>query len=423
MSRPKSTPVLVDPEFEALIPPLSAEECSQLESNLRDHGLQSPLVVWQPPDQKDRFILLDGHHRLKILKKLDTNPSERYFDHFDFQDPTEPIFRDVENDGRPRQIMSREDAKLWILRNQAGRRNLSASQRAALAVEMEKLLAVEAKKRQGTRTDIQEKLPEGSEGQARDKAADIYSVSPRYVQDAKKIAKQSPETFAEVKAGTVTLSEAKRGLYDGLSKPSDCKICGQHFDSKSQLKKHGRTEHNISVEQLSAFLNPEQQKKISDAVESAGPETKLPVSESKISSATFPRTNPVRNVYNAADLIFDCGYKILTVNKDIQSDENLMSVLEEARQFFKYTMLAARGEIEKWKNRGNGNKYTEEEMAAQSEEEKKVRSLENHFGKVGLPMYITRDTAKLQEKWHVHFRPLKEEQVKKLADLIERGQA
>lgn len=38
----------IDPEFKALIPPLSAEERAQLEENIMAEGCRDPLVVWSP---------------------------------------------------------------------------------------------------------------------------------------------------------------------------------------------------------------------------------------------------------------------------------------------------------------------------------------------------------------------------------------
>jgi len=38
--------IIVDPEFERLIPPLSEQELRQLECSLLDDGALSPLVVW-----------------------------------------------------------------------------------------------------------------------------------------------------------------------------------------------------------------------------------------------------------------------------------------------------------------------------------------------------------------------------------------
>ena len=51
------------------------------------------------------------------------------------------------------------------------RRQLSASELAFVALEIEKYEAGEAKKRQGARTDIKALMPEGLGQQARDKAA------------------------------------------------------------------------------------------------------------------------------------------------------------------------------------------------------------------------------------------------------------
>ena len=55
------------------------------------------------------------------------------------------------------------------------------------------LLEQQAKERQGTRTDIREKLPEGSTGKASEHAAAAVKVNPRYVSDAKRIAEKAPE--------------------------------------------------------------------------------------------------------------------------------------------------------------------------------------------------------------------------------------
>jgi hypothetical protein len=70
--------------------------------------------------------------------------------------------------------------------------SLRASQRAAIAVDLEPLFAKEAKERQGTRTDLVANLPLSSDaGKTRDKAADIMNVSPRSVQDAKRLKQEN----------------------------------------------------------------------------------------------------------------------------------------------------------------------------------------------------------------------------------------
>ena len=53
--------IVIDAEFAALIPPLSAEERQQLEENVVEHGgARDPLVVWA---SKGKLTLLDGHNR------------------------------------------------------------------------------------------------------------------------------------------------------------------------------------------------------------------------------------------------------------------------------------------------------------------------------------------------------------------------
>jgi ParB-like chromosome segregation protein Spo0J len=63
----KNNPIIIDPEFSSLVPPMSVDSLAQLEQNIRAEGLRDNLTVWF--DGKNR-ILLDGHHRWEILNKL-----------------------------------------------------------------------------------------------------------------------------------------------------------------------------------------------------------------------------------------------------------------------------------------------------------------------------------------------------------------
>ncbi len=64
------------------------------------------------------------------------------------------------------------------------------------------------------------KLPQVFERQptAREEAAKAVGVSPSYVQIAKKIRTEAPEVFQRLKAGTITLQDAKREV---AKKPTD----------------------------------------------------------------------------------------------------------------------------------------------------------------------------------------------------------
>jgi hypothetical protein len=88
----------IDPEFKALIPPLSAIEFATLESSILEEGCRDPLVVWT-----EEKILIDGYNRYAICVAH----------------------------GIPYQIVemsfnSRNAVKVWMLLNQLGRRNLTS---------------------------------------------------------------------------------------------------------------------------------------------------------------------------------------------------------------------------------------------------------------------------------------------------------
>ena len=115
--------IKIDKEFESLIPPLSAEEFQQLEENCLRDGIRDALIVWE---QDGNDILIDGHNRFRIVGKHPTL-------HFNI---------------RRMEFADRDAAKLWIIRNQLGRRNLDAPQRCELALLAKPLIAEKAKEKQ-----------------------------------------------------------------------------------------------------------------------------------------------------------------------------------------------------------------------------------------------------------------------------------
>lgn len=114
----------------------------------------------------------------------------------------------------------------FVLSLNLARRHLNSSQCAFVALEVERVLAEEAKERQienGKNNALnltqfqecrnQEKIPDSGdvkpEPQARDKAASIVgNTNARYIQDAKKIEREAPEVKALVMSGTVNITEA-----------------------------------------------------------------------------------------------------------------------------------------------------------------------------------------------------------------------
>ena len=122
--------IKVDEEFRNLIPAMSRDERQQLEANLIADGCREPLTLWGE-------TLVDGHNRHEICTRLSIS-FETVQVHFD----------------------RRNDAVIWIIRNQFGRRNLPDYERAKLALRLKPAIAEKAKERQGERTDIKQKSAE-----------------------------------------------------------------------------------------------------------------------------------------------------------------------------------------------------------------------------------------------------------------------
>lgn len=102
---------VIDPEFQSLIPPPTAKELAGLETSILELGCRDALVVWQ-----ERGILLDGHNRLAIC--------EAHSVPFKIHKSSFP---------------DRTAAKIWMIKNQVGRRNLSITQRSLCAAKLETL--------------------------------------------------------------------------------------------------------------------------------------------------------------------------------------------------------------------------------------------------------------------------------------------
>ena len=110
--------IIIDKEFNALIPPLTDEEYNGLEESILNEGCRDSLVAWNG-------ILIDGHNRHEICTKhnLDYDILEKEFE-------------------------NRDTVKEWIIINQFSRRNLSAYDRALLALKYKPIFEKKARERQ-----------------------------------------------------------------------------------------------------------------------------------------------------------------------------------------------------------------------------------------------------------------------------------
>lgn len=180
-----------------IFPIMSGEEYGALVDSVRESGLLEPIIV-----TKDG-LLLDGRHRLFAC--LDAE--------------VEPDWRTYEGD----------DPAGYAFTTNAKRRNLTPAQRATIAVQYEEYQSKLAKERQraalaaGNRTkhatpgqtsivvnSPQSKQTAPPAPKARDIAAVAAGVGSQVVQRAKYVAREAPDMFDRMKAGSTSVNDAYR---------------------------------------------------------------------------------------------------------------------------------------------------------------------------------------------------------------------
>jgi DNA modification methylase len=182
--------MIIDKEFQGLIPPLTADEYQGLEQSILAEGCRDALVTWQG-------TFIDGHNRYEICTKhgIPFKTSEKAFD-------------------------NREKVKEWIILNQFGRRNLSAYDRSILALRLKELFAVKGKEN----LSIAGQSYSPKEGcQISDKVAKtvdtkkelaaIAGVSHDTIAKVQKIEeKATPEVKEKIKSGEVSINQAYQAV-------------------------------------------------------------------------------------------------------------------------------------------------------------------------------------------------------------------
>ena len=198
MTEKKVYELTVDPEFRDLIPPLNEEELKLLEASLVADGCESPLIVWNG-------VIVDGHNRYAICRKHGIP--------FSIQE---------------KNFSSRDDAMLWMLRNQLGRRNLNSYQRVELVLKFEPLVknAAEQRMMAGKAANPVPTLAQGqTKGRTRDHLSEAAGVSHGTFAKAKKLVQSADEeTKRELRAGKVTVNRAYTELLE-KEHEGETKIC------------------------------------------------------------------------------------------------------------------------------------------------------------------------------------------------------
>ena len=112
--------MIIDKEFKSIISALTTDEYQGLEKSLLSEGCRENLIVW-----KENDVLIDGHNRYEICQKHNISYQLKYLS---FEDRT--------------------SVKIWIIKNQLNRRNITAYQRSELVLILEPMIKDKAKERQ-----------------------------------------------------------------------------------------------------------------------------------------------------------------------------------------------------------------------------------------------------------------------------------
>lgn len=218
----------IDSEFQSLIPPLSDDEYERLEKSILAEGVRHPIITWNN-------TIIDGHNRYNICEEhgIKCPQVERKFE-------------------------SRDAAKIWIIENQFGRRNLSSGQKATLAIEQEEAKVREAarlrKKQAGKEhgrgmsahdNSLSSKEPKLSDdsgqtppaqeqtGRTAEILARKAGIGAATIKRALRVKQDDPELYEQVRKGEVTVTGAyEKVIGEKRVQHADdgrriCTICGE----------------------------------------------------------------------------------------------------------------------------------------------------------------------------------------------------
>ena len=216
----------IEPQYEKLIPPLSAEEFKYLEENIKRDGCREPLCVWNK-------TIIDGHNRYKICTSNNIP--------FNIQNV---------------EFKSKEDAITWICSNQLGRRNISEdTKRYLIGKRYEAEKVINARKNpKGINQYTIQKMGKSMSNRERTatllgKEYNVASATVRkyayYARTIDKLAKKEPELVPEIFKGNIKIS------YSSMSK-----LNKKHKETLKNIKKEidKKPQKNISYSELKKMI-------------------------------------------------------------------------------------------------------------------------------------------------------------------------
>ncbi len=180
--------LIINPEYESIVPPISLPEYEELKNSIKDKGLHLPIFV------NPNKVILDGHNRYRICQELGIEPK--------FEIKT---FKD------------RFDEKDFVIEINIKRRQLNPFQLAQLAYKLEDNEKERAKERQSTlnnKETASAQLSTSEEvGRTRDIVSKKVGISRGTYERAKKIIEQGSDKLKEnVNKGKTSINYAYKQI-------------------------------------------------------------------------------------------------------------------------------------------------------------------------------------------------------------------
>jgi ParB-like chromosome segregation protein Spo0J len=184
--------IIIEQELQNLLQPLSQEERETLKQSIQDDGQREPILLWNR--SQGEGVIVDGHQRYAILKELGIVPKARVVT----------------------TITTLDQAKLYMLVLQLGRRNITPDVRKALAADLYEVRARiarmdsastrEARESQSTKGDH----PLGLSNPVRAEVAKETGLSADQVRHAVELKSKDPVLHEKVRSGEITQREQSK---------------------------------------------------------------------------------------------------------------------------------------------------------------------------------------------------------------------
>jgi len=181
------------PRFQNALPRHADGEYTILEDGIKRDGTLDTIKTW-------RGMIVDGYTRYEICHKHKIPFATEELD-----------------------FANEDEAYLWIIRNQLGRRNLPPFVKCELVLPLEDQMREEGKKRQGWRSDghVLTNLSKGDSSiNTRARLSELSGLSEGYIREAKWLHKNAdPDTLDQLRQGKLSIHKAYTTLKEDRAMP------------------------------------------------------------------------------------------------------------------------------------------------------------------------------------------------------------